>query len=327
MRFFHENRFPEICLFVFAVLLFACQTKVKVKDSCNDGFLDPGEDCEDGNLNGNTCGSLGFHIVDNPLSCKKCRFDTSLCGPRCGDGVINPEYEDCEGLRLDGATCESLGFLGGQLRCSAECRFDVNSCLTDCGNGIMEGNEQCDDGNSGSGDGCSSLCRIEDGYECSGTPSVCRTVCGDGMVAGNEQCDGDNLSGQGCHSLGYFYGILECTDLCAFWESECVGLVSLASSYHQCGVDRDGHAWCWGHNEDGKLGDGTEALRTRPTSVSLPVGVQLNRIVTGRWTTCATETSGGAWCWGSNRYSGLGSGVSDNSFETVPRRVVIPDNH
>eukprot|EP00161_Ancyromonas_sigmoides_P023927 TRINITY_DN75_c0_g1_i10.p1 TRINITY_DN75_c0_g1~~TRINITY_DN75_c0_g1_i10.p1 ORF type:complete len:2123 (-),score=1131.21 TRINITY_DN75_c0_g1_i10:1861-8229(-) len=35
-----------------------------------------------------------------------------------------------------------------------------------CGNGILEGNENCDDGNSASNDGCSSLCRREKGWYC-----------------------------------------------------------------------------------------------------------------------------------------------------------------
>jgi len=44
-----------------------------------------------------------------------------------------------------------------------------------CGNGSISGIEQCDDANSASGDGCSSQCKIEAGYTCTGTPSVCTT--------------------------------------------------------------------------------------------------------------------------------------------------------
>ena len=42
-----------------------------------------------------------------------------------------------------------------------------------CGNGNIQNNEECDDGNSISGDGCSSSCLVEAGYECTGAPSVC----------------------------------------------------------------------------------------------------------------------------------------------------------
>ncbi|KAL3133740.1 hypothetical protein ABBQ32_008228 [Trebouxia sp. C0010 RCD-2024] len=43
-----------------------------------------------------------------------------------------------------------------------------------CGNGLVEGLEHCDDGNTASGDGCSSTCQIEEGFRCSGLqPSTC----------------------------------------------------------------------------------------------------------------------------------------------------------
>ena len=43
-----------------------------------------------------------------------------------------------------------------------------------CGNGIKTVSEQCDDDDRISGDGCSSSCRIESGYTCTGrNPSVC----------------------------------------------------------------------------------------------------------------------------------------------------------
>ena len=42
-----------------------------------------------------------------------------------------------------------------------------------CGDGIVDGSEQCDDGNTARGDGCSATCTIESGWTCSGQPSVC----------------------------------------------------------------------------------------------------------------------------------------------------------
>ena len=43
-----------------------------------------------------------------------------------------------------------------------------------CGNFVIEIGEQCDDGNSADGDGCSSGCLIEAGFVCSGQPSRCK---------------------------------------------------------------------------------------------------------------------------------------------------------
>src|SRR6185436_17242676 len=48
-----------------------------------------------------------------------------------------------------------------------------------CGNGLVEFGEQCDDGNTATGDGCGATCQIE-------------VVCGDGVVAPGEQCDDGN---------------------------------------------------------------------------------------------------------------------------------------
>jgi len=41
------------------------------------------------------------------------------------------------------------------------------------GNGVVEPPEECDDGNTANGDGCSSTATIEPGYACTGSPSVC----------------------------------------------------------------------------------------------------------------------------------------------------------
>ena len=49
-----------------------------------------------------------------------------------------------------------------------------------CGNGSLnQGSgvdwpEECDDGGNDDGDGCSKFCEIEDGYTCTGEPSVCQ---------------------------------------------------------------------------------------------------------------------------------------------------------
>lgn len=69
-----------------------------------------------------------------------------------------------------------------------------------CGDGAIEGNEACDDSDTDSGDGCSATCSIENGFVCTGEPSVCHAVvCGDGTREGAETCDdGDTDSGDGC---------------------------------------------------------------------------------------------------------------------------------
>jgi alpha-tubulin suppressor-like RCC1 family protein len=47
-----------------------------------------------------------------------------------------------------------------------------------------------------------------------------------------------------------------------------IGLASSAGSGHTCVVRRDGSAWCWGHNLQGQLGDGTTMYRTAAIRVA-----------------------------------------------------------
>jgi cysteine-rich repeat protein len=68
-----------------------------------------------------------------------------------------------------------------------------------CGDGILHRGEDCDDGNTTSGDGCSGVCSVEPGFDCSGEPSLCLSECGDGALASDEDCDdGNTASGDGC---------------------------------------------------------------------------------------------------------------------------------
>lgn len=69
-----------------------------------------------------------------------------------------------------------------------------------CGDGLITGTEQCDDGNAVSGDGCSSSCQIESGFQCVTTqPSKCWAICGDGIKTPTEKCDdGNTVGGDGC---------------------------------------------------------------------------------------------------------------------------------
>lgn len=56
---------------------------------------------------------------------------------------------------------------------SKDVRFFSLRLTTTCGNGRVGFGEACDDGDADAGDGCSSTCVVEDGYQCSGAPSTC----------------------------------------------------------------------------------------------------------------------------------------------------------
>lgn len=50
---------------------------------------------------------------------------------------------------------------------------DRQECTALCGDGMFRLDEACDDGNLVDGDGCSSVCEVEEYYYCRGEPSLC----------------------------------------------------------------------------------------------------------------------------------------------------------
>ena len=209
-------------------VLAACDDGVKVSESCGDGFVDPGEDCDGTELAGQTCASLGHYRVVGTLRClPTCLYDLTDCGGRCGDNTVDAaDDEQCDGDNLNGQTCQNLGYTGGIVSCTEGCRFDISACESACGNGHLEPGEACEDGARVDGDGCSSECQVEPGWTCDeSVPSTCVTTCGDGLAAGEEQCDGDDLRGlEQCGEVDghpYHGGTLACLPDCTFDMSSC----------------------------------------------------------------------------------------------------------
>jgi len=114
-------------------------------------------------------------------------------GPRCvgGSGSISspiPEYTACLGEPARVA-CEKAGGKCGLVTyrgCSANCRH-LGSAMAGsiCGNGALGDGEDCDDGNTTDGDGCSSLCLHEGSVSTDKLPSVC----GNGVLEPGETCE------------------------------------------------------------------------------------------------------------------------------------------
>jgi cysteine-rich repeat protein len=72
-------------------------------------------------------------------------------------------------------------------------------CAPVCGDHVIRTPESCDDGNPDSGDGCSSNCTIEPGFECPSGQDSCTSECGDGISTSDEACDDNNdVPGDGC---------------------------------------------------------------------------------------------------------------------------------
>ncbi|MGB8298070.1 MAG: DUF4215 domain-containing protein, partial [Polyangia bacterium] len=74
-----------------------------------------------------------------------------------------------------------------------------------CGNGVIDVSqgENCDDGNTESGDGCNRICQTEANWNCPTPGQKCENLakCGNGILTSDEVCDdGNTVSGDGCSS-------------------------------------------------------------------------------------------------------------------------------
>ena len=96
------------------------------------------------------------------------------------------------GIVEEGEQCDDGNTADGD-GCSSTCQNEEGPAAPVCGNGIVEDGEECDDGNTEDGDGCSSACQNEEG------PAA--PVCGNGIVEDGEECDdGNTENGDGCSS-------------------------------------------------------------------------------------------------------------------------------
>jgi alpha-tubulin suppressor-like RCC1 family protein len=90
---------------------------------------------------------------------------------------------------------------------------------------------------------------------------------------------------------------------------------------HACALDGDGDVWCWGHNKNGEVGDGTTEARWTPVKVDgIP---KMTELTTHHAITCALATNGRVWCWGTNAFGQLGRGLDRDelAYSAEPRPV------
>ncbi|KKW17394.1 MAG: Multiple EGF-like-domain protein 3 [Candidatus Magasanikbacteria bacterium GW2011_GWA2_50_22] len=213
---------------------------------CGNGTVDRGEDCDDGNTqNGDGCSNTCLH-------------EGSSFTNQCGDGNVDT-FEDCDDGNTtsdDGCSdrCLNEGMRSGAWRIvdlTGPTRREIREGATagtgetlvmigTCGNGGAPQRvtpsglgEECDDGNTQNGDGCSSTClhegtrsdipvcgnsRLERGEECERradntfanwcsvttclrTGPVPSTLCNNGRLDPGEECDDGLLASVALHAL------------------------------------------------------------------------------------------------------------------------------
>jgi alpha-tubulin suppressor-like RCC1 family protein len=149
---------------------------------------------------------------------------------------------------------------------------------------------------------------------------------------GTAKCWGDNEFGQ--LGNGSLLDSLTPVDVCATGATTpctagagniLTGVATISASmglplgYHTCAVmQANGGVKCWGANNFGQLGDGTEILRKTPvdvcaTGATAPCGGNIltgaaDISVTALWS-CALTTASGVKCWGNNLRGQLGDGT------------------
>jgi serine/threonine protein kinase/alpha-tubulin suppressor-like RCC1 family protein len=80
-----------------------------------------------------------------------------------------------------------------------------------------------------------------------------------------------------------------------------------AGGTHTCAVQPDGGVWCWGGNDSGQLGAGSNSRRLAPVRVALREPIA--KLSAGISHTCGVSLSGNAFCWGANDAGQLGEGT------------------
>jgi alpha-tubulin suppressor-like RCC1 family protein len=144
-----------------------------------------------------------------------------------------------------------------------------------------------------------------------GSGSIAVTA-GDGhacalTAAGGVLCWGDNQFGQ----LGDGTTTDRTSPVAVVGLAAGVVAVS-AGDRHTCAVTADGGVRCWGANDTGQLGDGTDAGRATPVPVA-GLTSPIETVVAGEGHSCAVTAGHRAWCWGVNGGGQLGDGTTTDS--------------
>ncbi|MGA3008604.1 MAG: glycosyl hydrolase family 28-related protein, partial [Opitutaceae bacterium] len=94
---------------------------------------------------------------------------------------------------------------------------------------------------------------------------------------------------------------------------------AVAGPSNSLAVDAQGHAWTWGANGSGQLGDGTRTDRAAPARLPNPNSVLA---VAAEANFCTVLKSDGTlWSWGDDSFGNFGNGASTSGNQSTPVRM------
>ncbi|TXD42684.1 hypothetical protein FRC96_03185 [Lujinxingia vulgaris] len=294
-----------------------CEEACVIPATCGDGQVDGDEQCDHG-------GTVVLACAYGEMSCQVCNAQCEEVAGQvtgyCGDDVVQSDAgEACDHGGSPETECED-GEMSCQV-CNAQCELIDIEVEPGCGDGVVQGGEECDHGGSPE-TSCAygeMSCRVCNA-QCQEVAGQVTGYCGDGvMQPAHEACDGGDLAGATCTSVGAAAGELSCDASCELDQSACldIAIAELSSGFaHTCVRTTDGEVYCWGRNDDGRLGDGTTIYKTQPTLV--PGLSNVTKISAGGYHTCAIQQGGTLVCWGGNLSGQLGNGTVADAMVPTP---------
>lgn len=131
------------------------------------------------------------------------------------------------------------------------------------------------------------------------------------MPSGGLKCWGNNYGGQ----LGDGTNDNRTAPVEVSGLSSATSMVTTGGA-HSCVVTASTGLKCWGGNNYGELGDGTNRNRNTPVNV-LGLSTGVLAVDGGEAHTCAVTTAGGVKCWGANWSGQLGDGTTNDRNRPV----------
>ena len=136
---------------------------------------------------------------------------------------------------------------------------------------------------------------------------------------GTAACWGANHVGQ----LGNGTNVESTVPVLVLLASGRTAMAITADDIHTCAIFDDGVATCWGDNDHGELGNGSNDDSNVPVPVLLPAGRSATAISSSDLHTSAILDDGSVVAWGTNQAGQLGTGTSTSSVNE-PIAVPLP---